>query len=147
MVERHPEVGKNAVYGVRAVEAQEVAQETEVAKHGGECRVAGEVGVGSGPVYRGTVLVETQQPTSFRPVESGEDCAGMTSTSKGAVDIHPFGAQIKSVERLAEQGRHMVWLGCGHCCFHFDRKITKKVPKNLQLQIEKCLRIGKKLST
>ena len=65
MVERHPQVGKNAVDFLRAVVAQEIAQETEISMDKLQVRIARQFPVRKCTADGVGVLVECQQTSSL----------------------------------------------------------------------------------
>ncbi len=88
MVERHSEVGQDAVDRLHAVVPQEIPQITEIAVHGRESGIPGKLPVGLGAFYRLAVLVETEQPSPRGRVEQAQNSARMPPSAKGAVDIN-----------------------------------------------------------
>lgn len=100
MVERHAEVGKDAVDRVDLVVSHEVDDKSEVGVHDGEAAV------GHGAADGVHVLVEAVEMPFLR--QSGDDGARMASATVGHVDIRAVGTDVERLYGLRQQGGYMI---------------------------------------
>ncbi len=100
MVERHAQVGEDAVDRAGLIVTQEVGHETEIAVDHRETRVVHRAGDGV------LVLVEAvEMPVG---AEAFDDGPGVSAAAIGRVDIHSAGLYVQGFESLWQKRRDMV---------------------------------------